>query len=55
MTEIHPDGHQDYEAMCALLGPLDFPTFCDGYLAYERWKSWTPRAQQPEVELAMAS
>jgi len=54
MMEVRPDAEADYEAMCALLGPLDYRTFYEGYVGYERWKSWTPQAQQPEVERAMA-
>lgn len=50
---------EDYEAMCMLLGPLDYPTFYQGYIDYERWKRWSmllaPPQRQPEVELEQAS
>lgn len=44
MTEAHSEMQEDYEALCALLGPLDYFMFCDGYLSYARWKNWTPAA-----------
>ncbi len=37
MLEITPELVEDYDAMCAFLGPLDFPSFCDGYRAYAEW------------------
>lgn len=57
MTEIRPDAEADYEAMCAILGPLDLRAFLEGYLAYEQWARWKLIAVQPPevVELAMAS
>lgn len=57
--EIRLDVQEDYEAMCMLLGPLDYPTFYQGYIDYERWKRWSmllaPPQRQPEVELEQAS
>jgi hypothetical protein len=29
----------DYLSMCALVGPLDFDAFCDGYTCYSEWKA----------------
>lgn len=57
MTEIRPDAEADYEAMCAILGPLDPRAFLEGYLAYEQWARCKLLAMQPPevVELAMAS
>lgn len=55
MTEISHDVHEDYEVICALLGPLGFPTFCEGYLAYERRKSWTPPPLQMQMALSAAN
>jgi hypothetical protein len=56
MTEIRLDAEADYEAMCALLGPLDYRAFLEGYTAYERWKQWRVPVVQPEmVALAIAS
>jgi hypothetical protein len=46
---------EDYDAMCALLGPLDFADFHDGYVAYERRKSVGRVAEVPESDFAVAT
>jgi hypothetical protein len=48
--ETAPELLEDYAAMCAFIGPLDFDAFCAGYWAHETWK----RAQDPIV-LPLAS
>ena len=37
MVVITPELVKDNDAMCAFLGPHDFPSFCDGYQAYAGW------------------
>ncbi len=37
MVVITPELVKDCDAMCALLGPLDFLSFCDGYQACAGW------------------
>ncbi len=55
MTKFHADIQEDFVSMCALLGPLDFSAFRDGFLAYKRWQgtrsssgrfSWRLRAYE---------
>jgi hypothetical protein len=35
--ETSPELLDDYTAMCAFVGPLDFAAFCAGYWAHATW------------------